>query len=60
MIKKENKSIAAENFEKLRMFSKEKLEETIESIKSTWDTNSVTIEVADKKWKTEFNANSPI
>lgn len=59
MIKKENKSIAAENFEKLRMFSKEKLEETIESIKSTWDTNSVTIKVVDKKWKAEFNANSP-
>lgn len=59
MIKKENKSIASENFEKLRMFSNEKLEETIESIKSTWNTNSVTIQVADSKCKTVFNNNSP-
>lgn len=60
LIKKENKSIASDNFEKLRMFSNEKLEETIESIESTWNSSSVTLKVVDHKWKTEFNNNSPI
>lgn len=60
LIKKENKSIASDNFEKLRMFSNEKLEETIESIKSTWNSSSVTLKVVDHKWETEFNNNSPI
>ena len=60
LIKKESKSIASNNFEKLRMFSNEKLEETIESIKSTWNSSSITLKVVDHKWKTEFNNNSPL
>lgn len=60
MIKKENKSIATDSFEKLIMFSNEKLEETIESIKSTWNPSSVTLKVSDLRWKTELNNNSPL
>lgn len=58
MIKNESKSIAANNFEKLRLFANEQIEDTIENIKSTWDKNSVAIKTVDQRWQKEFSSQS--